>query len=374
MKILVTGADGFVGRNLAVRLAELDGFEVLPFTRGTDAQDLRALVGQTDRIVHLAGENRPDDPAQFDVVNTGLTRDVAETAAARESRPPILFASSIQAEWDNPYGRSKKAGEAALEVYGEGGGHAAIYRLPNIFGKWCRPNYNSVVATFAHNAAHGLDLPVNDPDAALKLVYIDDVVDEILGWIGRADHPGGVHRPQVSPVYETTVGFVADRMRAYAAIPDTLTLDAVGTGLSRALYATYVSYLPPEKAAYDLTVHADPRGRFAEMLRTEGSGQVSFFTADPGVTRGGHYHHTKTEKFLVVAGSALFRFRHVVTGETFELATSAKHPQVVDTIPGWVHDITNTGEDEMIVVLWANELFEPERPDTVARSLEAEAS
>ncbi len=365
MKVLVTGARGFVGKNLCLRLSELERFKTLHFTRDTDIGDLDALIRQADAIVHLAGENRPDDPAQFERVNAGLTQKIADVAARSDTAPPILFASSTQAGNDTPYGESKLAGERALEAYGEAGGHACVYRFPNIFGKWCRPNYNSAVATFAHNAARGLDLPINDPAAPLPLVYIDDVVAEIIRWLD-SDHAPGLHSGEVAPVYKTTVGEVADRMRAFAAIPNTRTVGDVGTGLTRALYATYVSYLPTEKIAYDLTVHADPRGRFAEMLRTENAGQVSFFTAGPGVTRGGHYHHTKTEKFLVVQGQALMKFRHMVTGETFEIAVSGDRPQVVDTVPGWAHDITNTGDDEMIVVLWANERFEPERPDTIA--------
>ena len=371
MKVLITGADGFVGKNLALRLSEFEQYEVLRFTRGSDRGTLAEQMRECDAIVHLAGENRPEDPAQFRLVNADLTREITELAARRDDPPPILFASSAQAGNDTPYGRSKRAGEEALEEYGQCG-LATVHRFPGIFGKWCRPNYNSVVATFAHNAARGLDLPVNDPEAPLDLVYIDDVMNAVIGWLEAA--PGrdaGFEWGQVDPVYRTSVGEIADRMQSYAALPETRTVDDVGTGFSRALYSTYVSYLPPEKVAYDLTVHSDPRGRFAEMLRTRDAGQVSFFTAGPGVTRGGHYHHTKTEKFLIVQGEALFRFRNMASGDTFEMKTSAARPRVVDTVPGWAHDITNIGDDEMIVVLWANEMFEPARPDTIAHPLES---
>ncbi|MGX7927480.1 polysaccharide biosynthesis C-terminal domain-containing protein [Tsuneonella sp. HG094] len=365
MRVLVTGANGFVGRNLIVRMEEL-GHDILRYGRDTGPEQLPALVGQADAVVHLAGENRPTDPGAFDAVNRGLCEVLAQAVRNAEPSPPVFLASSIQAGSDSAYGLSKRAGEQAFEALPS---HAAIVRFPNIFGKWCRPNYNSAVATFAHNAARGLDLPVNDPAAPLRLIYIDDVVAMIAEWLD-GPYPAGAHRIEPAPVYDTTVGEVADRMRFYAEVPGSLTVDNVGTGLNRALYATFVSYLPPERFSYPLTVHADPRGRFAEMLRTTGSGQVSFFTAGEGVTRGGHYHHTKTEKFLVVQGRARFRFRHLLTGEEHAFETSADEPRVVDTIPGWSHDIANVGPGEMIVVLWANEAFDREKPDTVAYSLE----
>lgn len=366
MKVLVTGANGFVGRNLAVHLAEA-GHEMVPLTRDTPETDYGGLVSQVDAIVHLAGENRPADTAMFDTVNRGLTLGLLERAAAGGAAPPVFFASSIQAGNATPYGTSKRAGEEAVEEYAVHA-HATIVRFPNIFGKWCRPNYNSAVATFAYNAARDMDLPVNDPATPLRLIYIDDVARMILDWLaGLGSAASGSVFAEPSPVYETTVGAVADAMRGFAAIPHDLTVGAVGLGLERALYATYVSYLPPERFSYPLTVHADPRGRFAEILRTKGSGQFSFFTAGPGIIRGGHYHHTKTEKFLVVKGRARFRFRNLSDGQEHAFETNSGEPRVVDTIPGWSHDIANAGDDELIVLLWANELFDHDRPDTVAR-------
>jgi UDP-2-acetamido-2,6-beta-L-arabino-hexul-4-ose reductase len=239
--------------------------------------------------------------------------------------------------------------------------------LPNVFGKWCRPNYNSAVATFCYNVAHDLPLTIHDPQAQLQLVYIDDVVTEFVRALKSPELPAGFGN--VGPVYSSTVGEVAAYITSFKDVRDSLLTQPVGGGLSRALYSTYVTYLDPERFGYPLTKYEDPRGMFVEMLKTRDSGQFSFFTAHPGITRGGHYHHSKTEKFLVVKGQARFRFRHILTNETFELVTDAANPTVVDTIPGWAHDITNTSEDEMIVMLWANEVFDRQRPDTIAQSV-----
>jgi UDP-2-acetamido-2,6-beta-L-arabino-hexul-4-ose reductase len=365
MKVLVTGANGFIGKNLVLRLREQAGTEVLTYVRGQDASVLDGLLAQADAVVHLAGENRPTDPAAFDAVNTGLTERLCAGLRTLGKTIPVLMASSAQAELDNPYGRSKLAAEQALQTLAsEHLNPVAIYRLPGVFGKWCKPNYNSVVATFCHNIARGLPIQINDPEARLQLVYVDDVVSS---FIAALDAPAaGLTRAEVAPLYATTLGDLAQQIGAFGDCRTSLMSERVGTGLVRALYATYVSYLPNDRFAYDVPVHGDPRGVFVEMLKTPDSGQFSYFTAHPGITRGGHYHHTKTEKFLVIKGRAVFRFRHLLTGELFELATSGDKPQVVDTIPGWVHDITNVGNDEMVVMLWANEVFDRANPDTVA--------
>jgi UDP-2-acetamido-2,6-beta-L-arabino-hexul-4-ose reductase len=368
MRILVTGADGFVGKNLKIRLAEIGRYETLEFTRGRDVAELRKAVAAADAVVHLAGENRPTDPAAFETVNAGLTRSLCDAIRA-EARPiPLLLASSIQAERDNPYGRSKRAAEQAVEALAETTRNpCAIYRLPNVFGKWCRPNYNSAVATFCHNIARGLPIRVDDTGAPLRLVYIDDVVSAFLEDLEKA--PSGLKWTRVEPEFETTVGAVAEQIKAFAASRSSLVTERVGTGLTRALYATYVSYLPSTQFAYELPAHGDERGVFVEMLKTPDCGQFSFFTAHPGVTRGRHYHHSKTEKFLVIKGRARFGFRHIVSEEYFELATSGEKPVIVETIPGWSHDITNVGDEELVVMLWANEIFDRDRPDTIPRNV-----
>lgn len=376
MKVLITGADGFLGRNLQVRLAERKDVVVLSFTRQHQPSELHSLVDSADFVFHLAGINRPQDPKEFTAGNVDLTRSLCEHISSRASvsgvKVPVVFSSSIQAGLDNAYGLSKRAAEEELfKLSAAAQVPVYVYRLPNVFGKWSRPNYNSVVATFCYNVAHDLAIRVNDQDAPLTLVYVDDVVDHFVALLDESKQsgssPGFV---SVVPEYRTTVGALADEIRAFKSSRATLMTERVGTGLTRALYATYLSHLPPGSFSYSVPQYADPRGVFVEMLKTPDCGQFSYFTAHPGVTRGGHYHHTKTEKFLVLKGKARFRFRHVVTGEVHELSTAGEKPEIVETVPGWTHDITNIGADEMVVMLWANEVFDRSRPDTITRSLE----
>lgn len=365
MRVLVTGAHGFIGKNLVVRLGEQAGVEVLQFVRGDTLDTLSALIAQVDAVVHLAGENRPKDVADFSLVNTDLTKALCDAIRETGRTIPLIMSSSTQAEMDNPYGQSKRAAEHLVEqLADETGNPVMIYRLPGVFGKWCKPNYNSVVATFSHNIANDLPIQISDPAAQVRLVYVDDVVNEFLHSLANMSEE--VKRGMVKPEYTITLGDLAAQIEAFKNCRTNLVSERVGTGLIRALYATYVSYLPTSKFAYDLPRYGDERGVFVEMLKTPDCGQFSFFTAHPGATRGGHYHHSKTEKFLVIKGAARFGFRHAVTNETYELVTSGDRPQVVDTIPGWIHDITNVGEDEMVVMLWANEIFDRERPDTIA--------
>lgn len=368
-RILITGANGFIGRNLAIRLSECPDTSVTTFVRGDDVASLPSLVRNSDVVVHLAGENRPASEVAFEQVNAGLTSSLCD-AIEQEYRfagrhIPLVLASSTQVGLDNPYGRSKLAAEAAVNALAsETGNPCVIFRLPGVFGKWCKPNYNSVVATFCYNIARDFPVQVNDPARILRLVYVDDVVTALLAAL---DSPAlGCVQAQVGPEYSVTLSELANQIRAFAACRSTLMSARVGMGLVRALYATYVSYLPIDKFSYELIKNVDPRGVFVEMLKTPDSGQFSFFTAHPGITRGGHYHHTKSEKFLVIKGEALFRFRHLLTNEQVELRTDGATPQVVDTIPGWTHDITNVGNEEMIVMLWANENFDRANPDTFA--------
>lgn len=366
--ILVTGANGFVGKTLCVRLSEMPGMAVSTFVRGDDAATLADKVATVDAVIHLAGENRPQDPAAFMAVNGDFTARLCAAIRDGDRPVPLVFTSSIQANRDNPYGESKRAGEAAVIQLAESEGQSCtIFRLPNVFGKWCRPNYNSAVATFCHNIARGEPIRIDNPDAALSLVYVDDVVDALVAALDQSAQ--GLHWGRVDPVYQTTVGTVAELIRAFRHSRETLVSERVGIGLVRALYSTYVSYLPTESFSYAVPVHGDARGVFVEMLKTPDCGQFSFFTAHPGITRGGHYHHSKTEKFLVIKGRARFGFRHILTDEFFALETSGESPQIVETVPGWSHDITNIGDDEMVVMLWANEIFDRDRPDTISRSV-----
>lgn len=365
MRLLITGARGFIGRNMSVRLAETDKHIVSEFCRGDDPARLPTLVAAADLVVHLAGENRPADPTQFAAVNGGLTEILCAAIRAAGRPVPLILASSTQAALDNSYGLSKRAGEAAVEaLVAATGNPCCIYRLPGVFGKWCRPNYNSVVATFCHNIARDLPITISDRTANLRLVYIDDVVTEFITRAG-AMAPGLV-RAAVTPEYAISLGDLADQIAAFRDSRQSLISERVGVGLVRALYSTYVSYLPAERFSYPLQARRDSRGMFIEMLKTRDSGQFSCFTALPGVTRGGHYHHSKTEKFLVIHGRARFRFLSLATGERHEIVTSGEHPEVVETVPGWVHDVTNIGDEEMVVMLWANENFDLSRPDTIA--------
>lgn len=363
MKVLITGANGFIGRNLQAHLAEREKVDVTLFTRGDSVESLPRLVQDADFIFHLAGVNRPESPQDFVTGNVSLTQALCNAIAASGRTIPLIYTSSIQAESDNPYGSSKKGAERALlELADTHQNPVYIFRLPNVFGKWARPNYNSAVATFCHNISRGLPIQINDPEATISLVYIDDVVDCFM-WLMDGSISGDRYMA-VEPVYSITVGGLAAQIEGFRDSRSSLVTDAVGTGLTRALYSTYLSYIPPENFTYSLPKYGDERGVFVEMLKTRDSGQFSFFTAHPGVTRGGHYHHSKTEKFLVIKGQACFRFRHIVTGQFHELFTSGDDPVVVETVPGWTHDITNVGNDEMVVMLWANEIFDRERPDT----------
>ena len=372
MKVLITGANGFVGKNLQLHLAERKDVQVVCFTRGDDVAQLSALLQGVDFVFHLAGVNRPQDPHEFVSGNVDLTQALCQAvgavAVAAGKRVPIAYTSSTQAGRDNPYGQSKRGAEEAL--FSLAHSHQVpvhIFRLPNVFGKWCKPNYNSAVATFCHNIARGLPIQVNDPAAPVTLVYVDDVIERFVQLMDGADAAVDAEGfATVAPQYTTTVGELVRQFQAFKDSRDTLLTERVGTGLVRALYATYVSYLPPELFAYTVPQYGDPRGVFAEMLKTPDCGQFSYFTAHPGITRGGHYHHSKTEKFLVIKGQARFKFRHMQTGETHELLTSGTKAEVVETVPGWTHDITNIGNDEMVVMLWANEVFDRARPDTFA--------
>jgi UDP-2-acetamido-2,6-beta-L-arabino-hexul-4-ose reductase len=368
MRVFITGADGFIGKNLTLRLSEIPGVTVTKFLRGDDRSLLANLVRNADAVVHLAGENRPQEEEMYKEVNEGLTHalctEIRQNYQSTGRYVPLILASSTQAGNVTPYGRSKLAAEAIVQELAVASGNPClVYRLPGVFGKWCRPNYNSVVATFCFNISRGLPVNVRDAGARLRLVYIDDVVS---AFISSLRSPGsGFTRLSVEPEYCVSLGELVSQITLFNDCRSTLLTERVGAGFVRSLYSTYISYLPENKFSYDVPQYVDGRGVFVEMLKTLDSGQFSFFTAKAGVTRGGHYHHTKSEKFLVIKGEALFRFRDLLTNKVVELRTDGRQPRVVDTIPGWTHDITNVGEEEMVVMLWANENFDRQRPDTV---------
>jgi len=367
MCVLVTGANGFIGKNLVVRLNEL-GMRTESYTRKNSIQDLTNLLKKTDFIIHLAGENRPEDDKDFDIVNVGLTASICEIVRSTGRKIPIILASSIQAEFDNTYGKSKLDAEMTVKKFeADTGWPVYIYRLPGVFGKWCKPNYNSVVATFCHNISHDLPIQVNNSSFELSLVYIDDVIKEFVSILQGKN--GSRKELSVQPEYKITLGELADQIKRFYDSRNSLISERVGDGLVRKLYSAYVSYLSPKQFSYSIPSYGDERGMFAEMLKTKDSGQFSFFTAKSGVTRGGHYHHSKTEKFLVIQGKAKFGFRHVALDITHEIVTTSKELKIVETVPGWSHDITNIGTEDMIVMLWANEIFDPDNPDTITHKV-----
>ena len=371
MRVLVTGANGFIGKNLLQHLAERADVEVVTFTRDDNPSQLKRLLDGVGFVFHLAGVNRPQEQSEFAVGNADLTKRLCDAIGDAGRAIPVVYASSIQAGQDNSYGISKRRAEDTLFAAGESNGIPVhIFRLPNVFGKWCKPNYNSAVATFCYNIARGLPIKINDPSAKLTLVYVDDVVERFIQLMDGADTaPDAEGFEMLAPQYSTTVGEVANQIEAFKESRSTLMTERVGAGLVRALYSTYVSYLPVEAFSYSVPMHGDARGVFVEMLKTPDCGQFSYFTAHPGITRGGHYHHSKTEKFLVIKGRARFKFSHMITGETHELVTSGEQAEIVETVPGWTHDVTNIGKEEMVVMLWANEVFDRQKPDTYTKLL-----
>ena len=367
MNILVTGAEGFIGKNLCLRLTEAGYNNIIKVTRSTTEQQLNEGLAQADFVFHLAGINRPENDSEFETGNSDFTKKIVTLLSDKNAKTPIMLSSSTQATRDNAYGRSKALAEEWVAQYGNmSGSDYYIYQLPNVFGKWCKPGYNSFIATFCHNLANGMDITIHDPDAEVTMVYIDDFCEEMLELL-KIEKAKGYHK--IQPEYQKSVGYVADMLRSFKLSRDTLVTEDVGKGFTRALYSTWLSYFKPQNFNYHLPSYSDARGVFCEMLKTQSAGQFSFFSAYPGVTRGGHYHHSKNEKFLVIKGQARFKFEHVITGEKYELLTSSDQFQVVETVPGWSHDITNIGNDELLVMLWANEIFDRDAPDTIVRAL-----
>ena len=360
--VVVTGAQGFIGRNLMVALGRRDDVEAAGFDIDDPPDALWAALSGVEVVYHLAGVNRPQDPAEFRTANVGFTAELCSHMDAAGTRPAVVFASSTQAELDNSYGASKLAAEDALAAWArDSGGGVAVFRLPNVFGKWSRPNYNSVVTTFCHNVAHGLPIRVDDPDATIELVHVDEVVTAFLHVLEAP--PRGVERRTVTPVREVTVGELAARVQAFRAAQHSPDLPVLSGRFDRALLSTYLSCLQPEDLAFGLTQRADERGDLTELVREEHTGQIFVSRTHPGVTRGNHYHDTKVERFMVVEGEGLVRLRPLAGDEVREYRVSGAAPQAVIIPPGTVHSIENVGPTEMVTLFWASEVFDPARPD-----------
>lgn len=375
MNVLITGAKGFIGKNLVAQLHNLrDGkvkhpllsadLTVWEYDVDTPPERLDEYCARCDFVFHLAGVNRPPDPADFLAGNYGFTASLLDTLRRRHNPCPVMLASSTQAALDNPYGQSKHAGEELLRAYGrETGASVLVYRFPNVFGKWCRPNYNSAVATFCHQIARGLPITVNDREARLTLVYIDDVVEELLRALaGAATACGDFCR--VPEEYPVVLGDVVDALYSFRASREERSVPDMADPFVKKLYATYLSYLPEDGFAYPLDTHTDARGSFTEILRTADRGQFSVNISKPGITKGNHWHHTKNEKFVVVSGRGVIRFRRPDSEQVIEYFVSGERIEVVDIPTGYTHNIENLGDTDLVTFMWCNECFDPDRPDT----------
>ena len=362
MKILITGSDGFIAKNLIIHLKRDENVKLYLCNKSDSLDLLEAYIKEVDFIYHLAGVNRPKDVSEFYEGNSSLTKFIVDTLLINEKNTPIVLSSSTQALNDNDYGKSKKEAETILLDYAKQASvNVFIYRLPNVFGKWSKPNYNTVIATWCYNLTRDLDIEVNDESVLLSLVYIDDVVKSFIEKLGFKSSDKYF---ELKPIYKKTLGEIKNLLYAFRDNRKNLLIPNVASGFERALYATYLSFLPTDKFAYSLNGHQDNRGTFYEIVKTKDSGQFSLSTTAPGIKRGSHYHHTKNEKFLVVKGEALIEFRHIVTNEKISYKVSDKKMEVVEMIPGYTHNIKNIGDEEMVLFLWANENYDDNNPDT----------
>ncbi len=364
MGILVTGAKGFIGKNLIAELGNRGYKDVYKYDIDTDPSSLDKYCKEANFVFHLAGVNRPKEQDEFMKGNFGFTSTLLNTLKKHENACPVMISSSIQANLDNPYGQSKKAGEDLLFEYGrETGANILVYRFPNVFGKWCRPNYNSVVATFCHNVSHDLPITVNDPSVVMTLVYIDDVVEELVNALQGKENRNGDFC-NVSVVHTITLGEIVELIHSFKMSRDARSVPDMSDSFTKKLYSAYLSYLPRGQFSYDLKMNVDNRGSFTEFIKTPDRGQVSVNVSKPGVTKGNHWHHTKNEKFLVVSGRGVIRFRKFNSDEVIEYFVSGDKMEVVDIPTGYTHNIENLGESDMVTIMWANESFDPDKPDT----------
>lgn len=366
MKVLVTGSNGFIGKNLCQHLKEINDVEIITFDRNDDFSIIEDSIKNVDFIFHLAGVNRPKNIEEFYKGNTDLTKSIIELINSKNLSIPLLITSSIQAVKDNDYGKSKKMAENLIIDY-KNNNNAYIYRLHNVFGKWCKPNYNSVIATFCYNIAHNLDITINDEDVELELVYIDDVIEEFIR-VMMGNLPVNLEGDYcyIKPNYKIKLGELASMIKDFNNSMNSILVPKTGDEFTKKLFSTYLSYVELDDMVFTPKMNIDHRGSFSELIKTFESGQVSVSVSKSGVFRGNHYHHTKMEKFIVVKGSAKITFKHVITGELKEYDVNDKELKIVSIPVGYTHKIENTSDDEMILLIWGNEIFDPNKPDTYA--------
>lgn len=367
-KVVITGSNGFIGRNLATHLSFESSLDLHFVTREDSFSSIERKLEAADVVFHLAAVNRPANSDEFKQVNVQLTKFLIETLEKQHRFYTLAFSSSTQALLSNPYGESKSEAEQIL-LDSVSNGKCVIYRLPGVFGKWCKPNYNSVVATFCSNVANNIPIDVRDPSFVLSLVYIDDVIASLKGCLQDKLSTPGITLAEVNPVYQISLGELAAKIRSFKESRQTFFLPDIHNSLSKALYTTYLSYLPADSFSYSVDVKADNRGILFELFKTMENGQVFISKTLPGITRGNHFHHTKVEKFLVISGEAVISFRKINTNEKIDYRVSGSRPIVVDIPPGCTHNITNTGSEELITLFWANEIFDPRKPDTFAQAV-----
>lgn len=361
MKVLVTGSEGFIGKNLCQHLKEMEGIEIFHFNRGDSFSVIKKNIKNINFIFHLAGVNRPENIEEFYKGNTDLTRSIVDLLKENKLNIPILMTSSIQAVKDNDYGKSKKLAEDLLMDYK----NSFIYRLNNVFGKWCKPNYNSVVATFCYNISHNLDISINSENTEIELIYIDDLVKDILNVL-KGNKPANKKDNffYIKPIYKITLGELAYIIKSFKENTESILVPQTGNEFIKKLFSTYLSYLELDEMIFVPKMNIDNRGSFTELIKTVNCGQVSVSISKPGVVRGNHYHHTKMEKFMVVKGMAKITFKHIITGDLKEYFVDDKEIKIVNIPVGYTHKIENIGKDDMVLLLWCNEIFDPSTPDT----------
>lgn len=369
--IAVTGSRGFIGKNLMLQLERVEGVNVLPISHTDELSSIREKVQKADIIFHLAGVNRPEKEEEFQTGNVDFLKQIVEFVSSETGKAKqIYLSSSTQAEKENPYGSSKKSAEEFLKENAADNLKVHIARVPNVFGKFCRPNYNSVVATFCHNIQRGLPITINNPQAEVELIYIDDLVSSMVQWSQTIQSKNVLVKDNFESVQRISLGKLAETLNEYFNLRDNLNIPAYPNAFYKNLHATFQSYMAEDKFAYNLNKRVDDRGYLAEFVKSQASGQIFVSKTKPGITRGNHYHHTKLEKFYVVDGDASVKFRHMYSDEVIEYVVNGDEARVIDIPPGYTHSITNIGKSDLITIFWANEIFDQQRPDTYFTEVE----